>query len=742
MAYIAASLQTAESAASTTYTVNLPPHTAGDLLLVLVVQDGGGTTIAPPSGWTIIGTQAQVGSTRGLWAYKVAESSSETNPELSGANDEWAGLAITVKDADETTPIGTTSGADFLRTDISTVSTSWEMGALTTGTDECLVLYSCTYDFPMSGYVNSSDVTVLDRSANSNAGLIVAYTQMQSAGAAPQPTFLFTNSDAGSLWAIAVRNKLNGSLQPMARITNREVINYYGNFGTAHSSPLSWQAPSTFATAINGINCTSVSASVSSNSSAAGWSYGNSHAISTAEITEGQWAGAWHEIDETDFTGKLFAIAHVLGTGVPVSSEGHIIAFTDGTNWAAFNIWRKGMRQLSPNVFFIDCVNATPYASSGSINWGGITGIGYFYHRVSAGTSAVLNYIRSAELWEGPLILTGGGPGRPATMSDFINGINAAWGLNPQYSLIAGIGQCLTSLPVQIGDGTNKTYFSSSGISLEFPKTFTLSSVEQQNNWNVPAGGVSIKVKAGESDTVSLASSIMQTQVEFDFTLDPTSSTSAAYDFSGWSCIGFDPEWKTGIACNSAIFASCAEIDGKAATFSSCIFKQAKETHALALDAGASVAGSSFIKGSDTYALKLREAGTYTLNGATFTGYTTPIKITATTGVVTLTLAAGQAEPAYSSDGAAVVYEQPQQTITVLGLATGSRVKISRVDTGEIIYTGVESDGHIVTPAITYNGLVEIEVRNASGTPAYKPWVTRTTMSGSSVSLTATQEVD
>jgi hypothetical protein len=234
----------------------------------------------------------------------------------------------------------------------------------------------------------------------------------------------------------------------------------------------------------------------------------------------------------------------------------------------------------------------------------------------------------------------------------------------------------------------------------------------------------------------------MQTQAEFDFTLDSATSTSATYDFAGWSCIGFDPEWKTGITCNSVIFASCAEIDGKAATFSSCIFKQAKETHALALDAGASVAGSSFTKGSDTYALKLRTAGTYTLNGATFTGYTTPIKVTATTGTVTLTLAAGQAEPAYSSDGATVVYSQPQQTITVLGLTTGSRVKISRVDTGEIIYTDVESSGQIVTPAITYNGLVEIEARNASGTPAYKPWVTRTTMSGSSVSLTATQEVD
>jgi hypothetical protein len=404
MAYIAASLQTAESTASTTYTVNLPSHATGDLLLVLVVQDGGGTEITVTTGWTRIGTQAQVSGNRSVWAYKVAASASETYPVFSGANDEWAGLAITVKDADETTPIGTVSGTDFLRTDISTSTVSWSSGALTTGVDECLVFYSCAYDGAAIGYVNPSSAATLDRTINANASFIVAYTQLQSAGAAPQPTFQLTAIDGGNQWTIAIRNKTSGALQPMARIPNREVIRFYGNFGISHDPAITWQTPSTFATSIKGIGCSSVAATIASNNSSAGWSYGSSAYILTSNITTGEWGGAWHEISETDFTGKLFAIAHILGIGTTtIGTEGHIIAFTDGTNWAAFNIWRRGMRQLTPNVFFIDCINATPYDSSGSIDWENVTGIGYFHHRVCTGTTSVINYIRAAELWEGAI---------------------------------------------------------------------------------------------------------------------------------------------------------------------------------------------------------------------------------------------------------------------------------------------------------------------------------------------------
>lgn len=85
------------------------------------------------------------------------------------------------------------------------------------------------------------------------------------------------------------------------------------------------------------------------------------------------------------------------------------------------------------------------------------------------------------------------------------------------------------------------------------------------------------------------------------------------------------------------------------------------------------------------------------------------------------------------------LYPIDESTVTVTGLAAGSRVKATRVDTGAILYSGVESSG-VISFQTDYVGQIAIEARKASSAPYYQPWSTLATLSAAStVNLTAVQ---
>jgi len=89
-----------------------------------------------------------------------------------------------------------------------------------------------------------------------------------------------------------------------------------------------------------------------------------------------------------------------------------------------------------------------------------------------------------------------------------------------------------------------------------------------------------------------------------------------------------------------------------------------------------------------------------------------------------------------------IQYPLPGSQVTVNGLVSGSRVKVTRVDTGAFLAQAT-SVTNAVNFDIPYEGAVRIEARNASGATAYKPWVTQTTISTSAATVvTALQETD
>lgn len=104
-------------------TATLPAHSTGDLLVLFVAADNGGSVaFTNPSGWTKLGEQNGDGSIIGVWS-KTAASGSETNPVVGlGAPEDyvaWAanlGAATTIDQssfaASNTAPAVTTSGAN------------------------------------------------------------------------------------------------------------------------------------------------------------------------------------------------------------------------------------------------------------------------------------------------------------------------------------------------------------------------------------------------------------------------------------------------------------------------------------------------------------------------------------------------------------------------------------------------------------------------------------------------------
>ena len=85
----------------------------------------------------------------------------------------------------------------------------------------------------------------------------------------------------------------------------------------------------------------------------------------------------------------------------------------------------------------------------------------------------------------------------------------------------------------------------------------------------------------------------------------------------------------------------------------------------------------------------------------------------------------------------------PGSLINITNLVPQSRVKVTRVDTGALLQQASCGSGTTLNFDFQYTGAVAIEARNASGSPAYKPWVTQVSISPSAaVSVVALQESD
>ena len=730
MAYIVSTTQTATASAAS-YTVTLGAHVSGDLLLVCLSQDGGGTAIAPDAtsataGWAMIGTQAASGAARQAWAYLIADSASEVNPVFTGATDDWIGTCLVVRDAHATAPFGATptSGTDFVRTDWNSVNSS-ASGALTTAVDECLLLYSWCSDGSFAWMRSTVDACMsVDWHTTATISHIIGYRQQQSAAAAPSVTmYSQVATEGGNGWILAIRNKASGRLAPDLRITGSQ-IKFYGSFQTQHDS-ITWDAASAFAASI--VTPSAGTISTSSTAPAVSVSYqptyttlGFASNIVCTDSTSSLFVGGSHAISSTDMTDKVFALTFGCDRAALSSlmgSEGMLVGFSDGTNIAIYQIATKtnGWETGAAHEAFIALGNATEYATSGAINWGAITRVAYLWHRSGSAATTVGMFVKNAFLIDSANF-TGGNSAFPITFTDLYKLANS-WDAR-NWARLNASSQVISNFPLTLGDGTNQTYFDGAAQSFEFPQAYSLALVDNwQLRWNFDPMAASLAIKASASDTIKLAAGVAATDTLQALTVDAASSTSATYDF-GQSFVGWSPTWKTGVTCANATFSACAPVAFKGANVTSCIIKNTLATAseaAITFDANGATVTTSTIDITGTaagYHLSLGASVTaITLNGVTLSGAAGTDKIYSAlaSGTLTITtdgtgtaLVAGDVTFIGGSTATAVIAApQVYQSVVISGFTAGSRIQIYDTTSATELFNGTASAGDTVISGST-----------------------------------------
>ena len=740
-------------------------HQEGDLLLVFATNDGGGTDInTSTTGWSVlggVGAQSASGGCRSAWMWKIATAASGEEPTITGAADDWAFSFYVIRGAHATYPFGSSpaSGTDYSRTNYDLTSVKGAItiaaSALTTAADNCLLLVGIGIDAAPStqGIKPNPDDYVLDSSIVLNSGQVghvTGHLQFGASGTTPALVSYSNVQEGGNAWLIAVRPASGVYLQKDCR-TGGEVIKWFGDFGATletltHSSPKTYFDTTT--NKIGSLDCSTTAPTVSTlaDAKAAPGSFS-----SFADATNGGadvWAGVSFAIGSTNLSGAVAALRWAMSsTSTPLGTKGVIVMFGSGstmtTNWAVYQLTNNpaatsGVQANDAYQSAIALGAATLYDSAGTIDWTDVTRVGFAYHRVALSATSRTIYLRNLVAL-GTAKLIGGSASYPVQLS-YLADATKYNGL-PFVNTLQGNGQTAAKGKVQIGDGSTKTYFKHEAQSLEYPKSWLITDLERWE-WNADASSCGVTVYASASDVIDFSASILATSVKQPFTLHSSSSTSATYNWTGCSLVGYDPTWKTGIDCIGMTFSQCDTVKFKGADVSGVTIKN------LHADVGASDAACSFdtsgatmdtctidVTGSSAgYHIELGASVTaITLADVTFTGTpgTDKVHVLATTGTVTITISGSTSLSAgdLTSAGAMVDIVAPTASITIsnAGLVSGTKVLLwNTTQDAELDIATVGGSGYSFGPvtvgageAIEVGDQIDIYGTWASGT-SYK----------------------
>src|SRR5690606_26996131 len=122
--------------------------------------------------------------------------------------------------------------------------------------------------------------------------------------------------------------------------------------------------------------------------------------------------------------------------------------------------------------------------------------------------------------------------------------------------------------------------------------------------WQVPDEVVELRVKASANDTINFSTALMRTDTKQTLIIDPASSTSADYDFTGAVLVGWSVVGKTGVAFNSATFGSCYTIDLQGGTLDNCTVKNSLSTAAVVTDDPSEIKDTTFLSDGTGHAIE------------------------------------------------------------------------------------------------------------------------------------------
>ncbi len=594
------------TATGSPYTVRLGTHQTGDLLLVCLTNDNGGTTIAQSGGsdWTIIGTQAASQASRQVWAYKIAASGAEANPAFTVNAAGVQGTSMVWRDHNG---VGGVMRSDWGNsTNISTAasntvaySSAGGTTVITPAADSVLIYSWCTdggghtLRTPINDLICDSQRNYTGITAD-NTSHVIGHTQLASASCPNITMYCSTATEGGNGWVIEIKNAASGTLQPQARANiteNSGAANWYGNLGALHNA-VTWNKPSTFLAAAGGVQTVTINgASITLSDTALG-------AVGTSTVLQQSlWgrpsdlpnadnanvlAGAWHSITATDLNDKVFSFLYAMSiasSSARANTEGIIVGFasSDG-NYVMYQLTTKALGWLAAEVkqgtICLGAGNATTIASGGTIDWANVTRIGYFWHRGAVSTTSDSLHIKNAVILNSAAI-TGGNAIVPTNFQQAAKDLQS-WG-HINICSQRGSAQVVSRMSLQIGDGTNYTYFDSSASSFEFERGYS----STQKEFNCTANNLTLSIKGKSGDTISLAAGVAASEIQQNFSVDAGHNTGADVSFVGESMVGFAPVWGADEPVTSMVFKRAAEIDFGGANVTSATIEKSETTDAV-----------------------------------------------------------------------------------------------------------------------------------------------------------------
>lgn len=550
----------------TSHTAKLPQHETGDLLLVNVGKDtntGGEFTI--PAGWSKI-SALDVSSSghRSQTISKIAASSAEPDPVISSTDaDTWISCAVSLKHVDQATPVHASAAGS------AGGGTRNQMSELITSADNCLLVYFGIGDSGRGLIPDpSSDfVTTLYAEDGNGIGGFMSISYQETAGTCPRPYTLKKQADDESHFIIAINDDGTGDIQPYCDPASPPVEIVHPIIGTRLFSDWSgnWSTGTDgVITAIDGVSVVNANNAIVQ-LNAGVHLYHDALNLQSLSSQINNWSAARFEFDTArDLSGGIglvhigVVLARYAGSLYTLADGGgKAVALIDSSNnWRA---WIIAGKDSQPNIqipvpAIFDLSSTFEVDSSGTLDLTDVKKI-CFFNLASGNVETTFSMFQLVKT----ITILGGWSGSPATFKAAYlasrNGLNQlVQGQNNQVD-----GQYLSFQSIQIGNGTDTTYFSTVGTSLKLPRV--ANAAERRVQYQVPAGGITIEVLASDNDVMRFESAAIAGEDLWDFSFNALTSLLATYIIRAFLVIGANVTLRPlGFAIGGFTFDECTEI--------------------------------------------------------------------------------------------------------------------------------------------------------------------------------------
>lgn len=662
----------------------IPEYQIGDYCFIIITKRRSGQ-ISDVS-WTEVYNSTFSSDSHNSCYYKKMTTTNEFLPEVTGGVSFTAFdlTVLIIADADATNPI------DVFANDTG-AGDSFLMPSVTTTSDKSLVLFA-SMNYIAGGWsisTNAGEMTLVSSRTEGNRGCaFIGYSGQEIAGVTPRPSAQLSGSLNYNNYTIAIKNSSGGALQPYPKGTYQRIARYsnagltgltFQNFGNVVGSTYLGVSAATSAVSNNGYQISqSAEYFLSGTTNFAGWA--------------GFVADLGQNYDTRD---KLLGISYLLGTSFALESRTtvQLVVADNLGNWRTYSLIVGGdVFDIFVYNAWLDLENAQFVTQSTTPpNFANIRKVGI--GRLNTRTNSSLNAFGVLTLTDNVGgVIVGGDADKPINNVAFFNTFSSRSDITDRVSN-QGVGQTLFPSTLQIGNGTDRSYLNLSGVSFETPQNFNQSVRRFSYNVGDDGGYAGITIKSGSSDYIDLRDCIISSSITGFFKINSDSVVPSFFATNGLQIRNCVVEWIGTLNANAIRFIECDDIDFKDATVINSAIVDQKSGKSTKIADGSNLSSCSFETTiASNNALTIETAGDYDIQGCSFTGFTTDINITATTGTVNITLNDTQDTPTFTTAGATVNLLVPQTTYTLQlpNIINGSRFQIYNVtDDTELTNTTV-----------------------------------------------------